>query len=1035
MPRAFISRALVVALAAAGWLMVESVQAQAQLPAARLTSVFPPGGQLGQSFDVAINGTDLDDVSKLHFSHPGITAVQKTTPPGPFDKGPQPVANQFTVSIAANVPIGMYEARAIGRYGISSARAFTVGDVPEVNEKEPNQPTTSAAPLPFSAVVAQAQEVPLDCVVNGVASSKDDLEFYKFTAKKGQRVIINCWAQRIDSRMDGSMAAYDANGRELGTSRDVHRRDPFLDVTIPADGVYIVKLWDSIYGGSADYFYRLSIGTGPYIDYILPTAAQPGTTGKFTIYGRNLPGGAPADGQKIGNRPLEKLAVDIAIPAGPATDQLQINSLVEPDDVALDGFEYRVKGAVYSNPVMIGFAQNTAVLEHEPNNSPAEAQKLTVPCEYFGQFQTRGDQDWLQFDAKKGQVYTLEVIAKRQRSRTDPEMILQRVTMAGDGKETVNELQKVDDLAVNLGGQTFDTRSDDPIYRFAVPDDGTYRILLKDLYLSGDPRSVYRLSIRPEAPDFRLAAVPMSRTAQQNQVIAGVPLLRRGGQAAIDVIAFRRDSFDGEIRITAQGLPEGVKCPEVVIGPTSNSATLVFHADDKAVDWAGVIQVVGKARIGDKEVAHEARGGSVLWQAQVQQQNQTADARMTRNIALAVCGTEDAPYNVELAEEKVFGASRAGKLEIPLKATRRGDFKGAIALVAVGLPQNVKINNMNIDAGKSDAKLAFDIPNNAPVGTYSFYLTAASQVPYKRNPDAAARADEAKKELDKIVAGQTEANKKAGEAKTAAEKAASEAAAEAKKATDAKTAADKAAADAQAALKAADDKAKAAKEAADKDAANADLAKAKADAEKAAAEAAAKAKAADEAKAAAEKGATDAAAKAKAAEDAKTAATTAATEAAAKLKMATDAQAAAAKRATDMANASKSNNVNAIEPTMPITITIAPAPITLAQPAAGVVKQGEKVEVTVTVNRLFGYADPVEIELTGKAPQGVKIAKVTIPKDQSEGKVVIETTDKSPAGDHDVTLRGTARLNGQSLTADQTLALKIEAAAATEEKK
>ncbi len=100
-----------------------------------------------------------------------------------------------------------------------------------------------------------------------------------------------------------------------------------------------------------------------------------------------------------------------------------------------------------------------------------------MPCEYVGQFQARGDQDWLVFEAKKGQVYTLEVIAKRQRSRTDPEMIIQRVAMGGDGKETVNELQKVDDLATNLGGPAFDTRSDDPLYRFVVPEDGTYRIL------------------------------------------------------------------------------------------------------------------------------------------------------------------------------------------------------------------------------------------------------------------------------------------------------------------------------------------------------------------------------------------------------------------------------------------------------------------------------------------------------------------------------------------------------------------------------
>jgi hypothetical protein len=1025
-------RSLVLALAA---LLLIASSARAQLPAARLSSVFPSGGQQGQSFDVTVAGTDLDEATKLHFSHPGITAVQKTSPPGPFDKGPQPVANQFTVSIAANVPIGLYEARAIGRYGISSPRSFTVGELPEALEKEPNQPSVTAGPVAFSSVVSQAQEVPLGSVVNGVASSKDDLEYFKFTARKGQRVIIQCWANRIDSRMDPTLAVFDSNGRELGTSRDVNRRDPLLDLAAPADGVYVVKLWDAVYGGGGDYFYRLSIGDGPYLDYILPSAGQPGTTGKFTIYGRNLPGGSPAE-QKVAGRPLEKLSVEIPIPAGAAAEQLQISTFIEPDDAGLDGFEYRVKGpGGHSNPVMIGFAAAPIIAEQEPNNSPAEAQKLTIPCEYVGQFQARGDQDWIVFEAKKGQVYTLEVIAKRQRSRTDPEMIIQRVSVAGDGKETVNELQKVDDLATNLGGPAFDTRSDDPVYRFAVPEDGTYRILMKDLYLTGDPRSVYRVSIRPETPDFRLAAVPLSRIAQQNQYVAGVPLLRKGGQAAIEVLAFRRDNFAGEIRLSVQGLPAGVTCPEVVIGPTANSAPLVFHADEKAAEWAGVIQIVGKSKIGDKELVREARGGSVIWQMQVQQQNQTAEARMTRNIALAVSGAEDAPFNVEVAEAKVFEVSRAGKLEIPLKATRRGEFKGAIALVAVGLPQNIRINNMNIDASKSDAKLAFDVPNNAPLGTYSFYLTATSQVPYKRNPEAAAKAAEAKKELDKIVAEMTEANKKAAEAKTNAEKAATDAAAELKKTTDAKAAADKAAADGAAALKAAEEKAKAAKEAAEKDAANENLANAKAEAEKAVTEATAKARAAEEAKAAAEKAAADAAVKANSANEAKAVATTAASEAAAKLKMATDAQAAADKRAKDMANSAKSNNVNALEPTMPITISIAPAPIAIPSLQAAKVKQGDKAEVTVAVNRLFGYAETIDVETTGQGVQGVKIAKVTISKDQSEAKLVIEAAANAPAGDHTLTLRGTARLNGQNLTADQSLPLTIEPAAPAEEKK
>src|SRR5205814_4712194 len=84
--------------------------ALAQLPQARLNAVFPAGGQRGTSIDLTLaGGTDLDEASALYFSHPGITAAQKTQM---VEGQPQPVAGTFTVTIAADVPIGVYDVRA-----------------------------------------------------------------------------------------------------------------------------------------------------------------------------------------------------------------------------------------------------------------------------------------------------------------------------------------------------------------------------------------------------------------------------------------------------------------------------------------------------------------------------------------------------------------------------------------------------------------------------------------------------------------------------------------------------------------------------------------------------------------------------------------------------------------------------------------------------------------------------------------------------------------------------------------------------------
>src|SRR5204863_5735211 len=46
----------------------------AELPVARLFSVFPPAGKAGTTVEVEVAGQDLDDVRALHFSNTNLTA-------------------------------------------------------------------------------------------------------------------------------------------------------------------------------------------------------------------------------------------------------------------------------------------------------------------------------------------------------------------------------------------------------------------------------------------------------------------------------------------------------------------------------------------------------------------------------------------------------------------------------------------------------------------------------------------------------------------------------------------------------------------------------------------------------------------------------------------------------------------------------------------------------------------------------------------------------------------------------------------------
>src|SRR5712671_5837877 len=95
------------------WLLTAGVGPLfAQLPVARLSSVFPPGGRLNSTVEVSVAGADLDELSQLRFSQPNITASLVLRYPDGEQAADQAEANKFVVIIASNVPPGTYEVRA-----------------------------------------------------------------------------------------------------------------------------------------------------------------------------------------------------------------------------------------------------------------------------------------------------------------------------------------------------------------------------------------------------------------------------------------------------------------------------------------------------------------------------------------------------------------------------------------------------------------------------------------------------------------------------------------------------------------------------------------------------------------------------------------------------------------------------------------------------------------------------------------------------------------------------------------------------------
>jgi hypothetical protein len=759
--------------------------ARADLPAAKLSTVFPPGAQKGTFAEVTVAGADLDELAELRFSHPAITAKPALDAAGKV----QP--NKFVVAVWPDVPPGVYEARAVGRFGVSNPRAFAVGDVPESNEGASNTSPGGAT------------EVAVGSLVNGQCAA-GAVDHFRFAAKRGQRVLIHCAAGEIDSKAAPVLTLLDPAGRELDRSRT----GDVLDFTAPADAQYVLQVADAVFRGGPEYAYRLTISAGPHVDFVLPPAGVAGAKAKHVLYGRNLPGGAPAPGVTLGGKPLEQLAAEVELPAAPpAAGTL----LASPSQSILDGIAYRVRGGhAGSNPVLVAVADAPPAAEQSPNDKPAEAQKLAAPFEAAGQFFPRGDRDWYSFDAKKGDVYWVEVFSQRLGQPCDPFLLVQRVTKNEKGEEQSADVQEVYDGDTNAGGIDFNTATRDPAYRLEAKEDGTYRVQVRDLFntMRDDPRLVYRLSVRREKPDFRLAVMPVKPAADLKE-LPGPPLLRRGGSVPVRVVALRRDGFAGEIALSVEGLPPGVTCAGGSVGAGNATATLLLTAAEDAAGWAGPVRVVGKARVGGADVVREARGATVLW-AVPDAAAEAVRSRLTGDgLAVAVSAAEAAPLSIAAAGAAPLEVAAGAKLKIPLKLNARAGPAGKLKAKPAGDPSLDRVPEVEIDGAAKEASLELDLnQHKLPPGTHTLYVRAEGPVKYLRNPEALKAAEEAKQKAEKSATDAAAAAKDAGEklaaakkgtdaeATKAAEKLAAETDAKSKEAEKQKQAAVKAAADA-----------------------------------------------------------------------------------------------------------------------------------------------------------------------------------------------------------------------------------------------
>lgn len=126
-------------------------------------------------------------------------------------------------------------------------------DLNSITETEPNYGYADAKP-------AQAPAAPL--AFQGILSEKEDQDWFRFTAKKGQNLRIQVYARSLRSPLDSVIQVRAAKDKKiLGTNDDQTQGTPDsrIDFKVPEDGEYILIVRDQLYRHGPDFIYRVEI--------------------------------------------------------------------------------------------------------------------------------------------------------------------------------------------------------------------------------------------------------------------------------------------------------------------------------------------------------------------------------------------------------------------------------------------------------------------------------------------------------------------------------------------------------------------------------------------------------------------------------------------------------------------------------------------------------------------------------------------------------------------------------------------------------
>ncbi|MFO1093350.1 MAG: PPC domain-containing protein [Planctomycetaceae bacterium] len=506
--------------------------ADAQTSYPMLMALKPAAVQVGQTAELELESRySMFGAYQVLISGAGVTGeIATPMQPGADGKNPDLTKIKLRITAAADAAPGVRDFRIAGPTGPSTVGQLVVVSDPVVVETDNNDTAAALTPIAWPATLC------------GTLEKAEDVDCFRFTISAPTVMNFHCRAMRLEDRIHDLQAHVDPiltiknvqTGATVAAADNTYAADPFLSASL-APGEYWLEIRDVRYQGNPHWAYVVEMHNRPFITQVFPLGIAAGQPTELQPVGFNLADTAP-------------LPMPLTTSLGHQFVTLKV-------------------GETLANPVELEVSDLPQVVEASvANNTPAEAQSVTLPCGISGRLETESDVDCFAFDAKAGDKVNVEVIARRHWSAVDS---LVRILNA-DGAALVEN----DDFA-RWGKRN---SQDSAIEGWAAPADGKYIVELRDVHARGGAPYVYFVRITPAKPDFELL-IDTDKT-----------WVTPGTCAAIFVRARRINGFEGPIDLHIDGLPAGVTahCGRILSGGGPDGCIVLEAAADAPMSAANV---------------------------------------------------------------------------------------------------------------------------------------------------------------------------------------------------------------------------------------------------------------------------------------------------------------------------------------------------------------------------------------------------------------------------------------------------------------